>query len=347
MKRVHAVDWLRGLAVLVMIQTHSLVLLKLEHHGDPLFRWLIRVDGLVAPAFIFCAGFALALVQCRAALKAQWRAQAKKSLGRIGQVLLAGTFVNAVWFPLFSHPKWLFRIDILQCIGLSLLLALPLLTALSTRPLVLRWVMLALSLTVFAIAPFFEKVDGFVGLFLNPQLGYLDAATGSLFPLMPWAGYVFMGASVGASVAVMKRERDLWHWLGLLAFIGVALWVQQSELNLAYPPHSFWVTNPANAAQRWVLVVALIALFRLIEVKRPGAEDWRPMKWLAAFSVASLWAYVFHEMLLYHRIVGVFTRLWREQCDWPQYGVLLLALVGVTWLCVRLTSWATRRRSAS
>jgi len=347
MHRVHAVDWLRGLALLVMIQTHSLVLLSPDTHADPLFRWLVRIDGLVAPAFILCAGFALALMQCRAALKGERRPQAIKSLKRIGEVLLAATFVNAVWFPLISQPKWLFRIDILQCIGLSLLLVLPLLVWLSSRPIVLRWVMLALSLTVFAIAPFFEKVDGFLGLFLNPQPGFLEASTGSVFPLLPWAGYVFMGASIGASVAAMTREADLWEWLGLLAFIGVTLWVQQSELNLAYPPHTFWVTNPANAAQRWALVVGLIALFRIIEIRRPSAAQSTALKWLAAFSASSLSAYVFHEMLLYQRTFGIFTRLWREQANWPQYAVLLLALIIATWLCVRLTSWVTRRRAAS
>lgn len=333
MTRVRAFDWLRGLAVLVMIQTHSLGLLKPETHTDPLFRWLIRIDGLVAPAFIFCAGFALALVQCRAALAGQRRPQAVKSLKRILEVLAVASFVNAVWFPVFWHPSWFLRLDILHCIGLSLLLALPLLVALSQRPLVLRWVLLGLAAAVFAVSPLFEQATGFFGLLVNPSPGFFpDPALGSTFPLLPWAGYVFLGASTGATIAAMTSERQLWLWLWLIAGLGAALWANQDALNRAYPPHSFWVTNPANAAQRWTLVVALIALFRLVELKVASP----PVKWLAVFSASSMSAYVFHEFLLFERHVGVFTRFFKEQADWPFYAVLLLALIFATWGCMQL-----------
>lgn len=336
MSRVLAIDWLRGIAVLVMIQTHALVLLKPERHADPLFSWLVRIDGLVAPSFIFCAGFALALVQCRAALSGQPRlASAKKSLRRISEVLLAATFVNFVWFPLLRQPKWLLRIDILHCIGLSLLLALPLIAWLSKWPKMLRWVLLLCAGVIFGFAPLFEKTPGLLGVFLNSKPGFLDDTTGTVFPLLPWAGYAFLGASTGATVSSLKREKDFWAWLGLIAGLGALLWSQQAWLSEAYPPHSFWVTNPANAAQRWTLVVLLLALLRLIERTVPSVVNSKPVSLLAAFSTSSLSAYVFHQMLLYQRFVGVFTRFWREQCDWPLYWGLVIALIAATWLCVK------------
>lgn len=340
MNRVYAFDWLRGIAVLVMIQTHALVLLKPGHQSDLLFRALIRIDGLVAPSFIFSAGFALALVQCR-------KRQPGKSLKRIGEVLLVASVVNAIWFPIIwgLKPRYLLRLDILQCIGLALLLALPLLAGLAQKPLLLRWVCLVIAMTIFAMAPFFEKVPGVLGLFVNAQVGYLDAETGSLFPLLPWAGYVFLGASTGATIAGMKNERELWVWLGLLAGIGSILWWHQSALNLAYPPHTFWVTNPANAAQRWVVVAGLIAVLRFFELKYKDLNKAKTVMVITAFSSASLSAYVFHEMLLFQRFVGVF-RFWRGQCDWPLYFVLLGALILTTWACVEAWSVIERRARA-
>ena len=68
-QRIRAFDWLRGLAVLVMIQTHSLGLLQPGLHAGGFFTTLQWIDGLVAPSFIFAAGFALALTQVRAAMK--------------------------------------------------------------------------------------------------------------------------------------------------------------------------------------------------------------------------------------------------------------------------------------
>ena len=66
--RVRAFDWLRGLAVLVMVETHAMVLLRKELLATRAAGVLDYVNGLVAPSFIFAAGFSLALVQVRSRL---------------------------------------------------------------------------------------------------------------------------------------------------------------------------------------------------------------------------------------------------------------------------------------
>lgn len=333
--RIHAFDWLRGVAVVVMIQTHTQVLLK---KGLMETRWgweLMRIDGLVAPAFVFSAGFALALVQVRAGLAGRREAQARKTLKRLGEVLLVASLINFIWFPMWREPKWLFRIDILHCIGLSLLVTLPLLVGLSTRPQVLRWVMLGLAAVVFAVSPLLADVGGIASVFLTTKPGVLDATTGATFPLVPWAGYVFLGASFGATVAMMKTEAQLWRWLGLLIGVGALLWWKDLAVKDLYPPHNFWLTSPGNAAQRWTLVLSLVAVFRLIEIRFPKSVDSRLAKLASRFGGWSLSAYFFHEMLLFQHHVGLFTRFFRGQADWPLYWVLTAALVALTWLCCR------------
>src|SRR5215470_15368060 len=113
--RVRAFDWLRGLAVLVMVETHSLVLLRKELLTGPTAGVLDYVNGLVAPSFIFAAGFSLALVQVRAASSAGPRSsRVLRSFRRIGEVLAVGTLINWIWFPISVAPAWLLRMDILQ-----------------------------------------------------------------------------------------------------------------------------------------------------------------------------------------------------------------------------------------
>src|SRR5512132_1090749 len=63
--RVRAFDWLRGLAALVMVETHAMVLLRKELLATHVAGVLDCVNGLVAPSFIFAAGVSLALVQVR------------------------------------------------------------------------------------------------------------------------------------------------------------------------------------------------------------------------------------------------------------------------------------------
>lgn len=345
--RIHAFDWLRGLAVLVMIQTHALVLLLPEIHKTEVFRRIVAIDGLVAPAFIFSAGFALALVQVRAGLTGLRSAQAKKTLKRIGEVLLVASLINLIWFPVWREPKWLLRIDILHCIGLSLLLVLPFLVGLSTRPRLLRWVSLLIALALFAASPFGERVTGFWQLFLNARPGWLDATTGSVFPLLPWAGYVFLGASFGATIAAMNSERELWEWLALLVGLGAVLFLNEERIKALYPAHDFWVANPVSAARRWTSVLALVAVFRLIEKKWPLNAQSRPAKWLARFGAASLSAYFFHEMLLYQRWVGLFTRFFRAQADWVLFWLLVAVLIAATWCCVQALERVKKRLTAS
>src|SRR5512132_1544637 len=116
--RVKAFDWLRGLAVLVMIECHAMVLLRKELLASRPAAWMDWLNGLVAPSFIFAAGFSLSLTQVRTASSgAPRRARLLRTLSRIAEVLAVGTLINWVWFPISVEPRWLLRVDILQCIG--------------------------------------------------------------------------------------------------------------------------------------------------------------------------------------------------------------------------------------
>jgi uncharacterized membrane protein len=236
MARVKAFDWLRGIAVLVMIQTHALALLRPGLHAGSFFTTLQWIDGLVAPAFIFAAGFSLSLTQVRAAQDAAADPAARRrrllrTLRRIGEVLLVATLTNWMWFPIFREPKWILRIDILQCIGLSLLLALPVLALLAPRPRVLRWVALGFAALTFGIAPLAEHVTG-------PLARFVNTSEGSVFPLLPWAGYVDLGAAIGATAAIEGPRRTA-LWLVGLVSAGILIWWATPWFAAAYPRHEF------------------------------------------------------------------------------------------------------------
>src|SRR5436190_1101396 len=158
-QRIQSFDWLRGVAVLFMIQCHTVMFLLLPAlKTSTLYRVLMHFDGLVAPSFIFSAGFSLALVQVRSAAAPGGRAlRVRKTLRRLFEVLAVATLVNWCWFPVFHEPRYLLRIDILHCIGLSLLIALPLMTVLAPHPKVMRWVTLGLAVAVFAATPYFKE----------------------------------------------------------------------------------------------------------------------------------------------------------------------------------------------
>jgi len=345
--RVHAIDWLRGLAVLLMIQTHGLTLLREELRAGTLFSSLQWVDGLVAPSFILAAGFSMALTQVRAALSPgsadARRRRVRKTLRRLAEVLLVGTLVNWMWFPIFREPKWILRMDILQCIGFSLLIALPILFVLAPRPRALRWAAVLLAALAFGLAPFAEALG-------PPWEGILNQRANAVFPLLPWAGYVYLGAAVGAATAEHGR-RGAALWLAGLAGAGILIWAATPWFQAAYPPHEFWVTNPANAARRWTQVCLFAMALLGLERRVPGG--WRtsaPVRFVEVFGASSLAGYFFHEMLLFFRVFGFsFESRWGKSCSWPQYWALIALLVActfvLTWLTDRIYRAVDRRLS--
>ena len=347
--RIRAIDWLRGLAVLLMIQTHALALLRPELRGGGLFDSLQWVDGLVAPAFILAAGFSMALTQVRAA-SAPGAAEARRrrmlrTLRRLAEVLLVGILVNWMWFPIFRQPRWTLRMDLLPCIGLSLLLALPILFALAPHPRALRWASLLLAAAVFGVSPLAEPLG-------PPWNRFLNQHGDAVFPLLPWAGYVYLGGAIGSATGE-KGPRGAAVWLAALAAAGIVVWSLTPWFAALYPPHEFWVMNPANAARRWTQVC--LAAFILLAVEQWVPGSWRgsaPVRFVEVFGMSSLAGYFFHEMLLFFRIFGFsFEARWGKSCSWPQYAVLTVVLAGctfvLTWLTARIYTAVEQRPAAA
>jgi uncharacterized membrane protein len=329
LERIRAVDWLRGIAVLFMVQCHALVLLLPELRKSATTKFLLKLDGLVAPAFLFSAGFALALLLVRSTASGKRSERFGRNLRRALQVLGVATLVNGMWFPLFQEPRWLVRLDILHCVGLSLLLVLPIASGLATRPRVLRGLALALALVTFFLSPLGEAAQG-------PWAWFLNKSTGAVFPLLPWLGFTFLGAYAGA-VAGEQGRAGLLRALLFLIGLGAAGWLAAKPLASLYPPHRFFVTNPSDAAERWMWIS--LVLLGLLGLEGRRASDAAPSpvrRFVETFGTSSLSAYVFHEALLYYRFFGFsFEAVWGHRSGWGQYTLLTGVLIALTYgLCL-------------
>lgn len=326
--RIQAFDWLRGIAVLVMVQTHAVPLLRADLRASKSFHWVDFVDGLVAPSFLFAAGFSLSLVQVRLASKdGPAKARFFKTLARIGEVLLVATLLNALWFPVVREPHWLYRMDILHCLGLSLLIALPFVWAFAKRPMLVAAALAALSAIAFAISPFAEAVTGWPARFFNE-------ASGSLFPLLPWCGHVFLGAAVGAFVLSPRKRLAL--TVVATAVIGYVLWKLTPQLTSLYPKHVVWRTGPGPHALRFTYVCCIALLLMGIEA-RIGERLKQVRAFVDTFGQNSLAAYVFHLLFLFYEpIAGAsFRAQWAGALDYTQLALASVALIILTFIAVK------------
>jgi uncharacterized membrane protein len=317
-----------------MVETHSMVLLRKELLATRTAGVLDFVNGLVAPSFIFAAGFSLALVQVRTAASGGPRGpRVLRTLRRIGEVLAVGTLINWVWFPISVEPGWLLRVDILQCIGLTLIVALPVYVALAPRPRTLALASLLIGLAIFLVAPFADGITGPLQDLFNK-----DGPRHSVFPLLPWAGWAFLGGGVGAIAGAGSAAEVRRLVVGIFLGSVVALLLKPFWLAI-YPPHAFWVTDPANTGARGFAVMVLLFLLLTVEARVPVGARRSPVVWVVElFGTSSLAAYFFHEMLLYYEFRGVsLARVAGGRCGWAGFAALTLVVIAAT----AALSWVT------
>src|ERR1700745_2810066 len=125
--RLAYIDWMRGLACLLMFQTHCYdSWLSPEARKSTFFMWSQLGGTLPAPLFLFLAGISFALVVEKLIAK-------NLSAGHIGRSTMrrgAEIFGLGILFRIQEYliawgwAPWsdLFRVDILNTIGLSMML---------------------------------------------------------------------------------------------------------------------------------------------------------------------------------------------------------------------------------
>lgn len=283
--RVDALDALRALAVVQMVQGHTLdALLKASVRQGVLFdawRW---TRGLTAPAFLFCAGFAFLLVYRKR--PEGWRRRARRALALIA----LGYGLRAPWHELFawnisasSKAAWA-EVDVLQSIGVSILL----LELLMRLPGGGRRVVLAIITCVcYAAGPGGLVVPAPVWLG-----NYLSQST--LFPLVPWFAHVALGCLFADALCLYQQSAQRQQGAHWRAFVPLALTLLMAAVDAAR----------RDGVSHGLRSLGVVALFVAVAV----LVYWAPprLRRFARFvSAASLTVYVSHIVVVYADGVGL------------------------------------------
>jgi uncharacterized membrane protein len=128
MKRLAYIDWMRGLACVLMFQTHCYDswMSPEAKRSSPLIGWSRLGGTLPAPLFIFLAGVSFALVTEKLREKGIERnVIAKQTILRGGEIFGMGLLFRVQEFALgYPWSPWtdLLRVDVLNILGLSMML---------------------------------------------------------------------------------------------------------------------------------------------------------------------------------------------------------------------------------
>ncbi len=330
-KRWLGLDLFRFGAVLLMVQGHVFsTLLDEATKGQSWYPHHSFVHGYTAPMFLFGAGLAFGYTTFRKWDEhAAWGPAAWKRYRRYGWLLVLGyglhlptlsiTRLLAIDDP--ARIARLLQVDVLQHIGVSLAIV-QLLVFLVKRKRVFIAIVGALAATSIFAAPWIWGVDLSATSMPVGLAAYVNSSTGSIFPLVPWSGFTYLGILVAAVVGVSGSartisERVAWPLLVLSLVCMIAPIAIDRLGPLPWPPHNFWKTNPLFFFWRLGNIMFVLAVLCFVErwlsdrgwldeepTGRLGRFAQRILPWVKIVGAESLVIYVAHLLVLHGSVIA-------------------------------------------
>jgi len=335
--RLGYIDWMRGLACLVMFQTHCYdAWLGDRARNSRFFLWSQLGGTLPAPLFLFLAGISSALVIDKLRRQDLPAAViARRSITRGGEIFALGLLFRLQEFLLawgWAPGSDLFRVDILNTIGLSLMLLgafawLGLTLAGPTR--------LGLGLGAAAVGLAISLFTPLVWTSWRPRWlpwpleSYIDGVHNLgrpqawLFPVFPWTGFAFVGMAIGFFLLSDWARKS-----GAVAFavagaggvvlIYLARWLDHLPWQL-YASYDFWHTSPNFFLIRVGLVTLILAAAYLWCRWGFGQRGFSPLIQMGQTSLLIYWVHI-------EFVYGRFSILPKHAVDIPKASCGLLAI---------------------
>lgn len=351
--RLAYIDWMRGLACVLMFQTHCYdAWLGGDARKTTFFMWSQLGGTLPAPLFLFLAGVSLALVTDKMRARGVDAGKVAKTVMRRGaEVLGLGLLFRLQEYLIaFGWAPWtdLLRVDVLNTIGLSIMLV----GAMCGAVLALgrsRWLLGATGAGVAALISLVTPplwttwrpdwlpwpIESYINGVHN-----LGEPQSWLFPVFPWSAFAFAGLAVGF-VLLSDWARKLGAGIFAIAgAAGVALfyfsrWLSDRPWHI-YAVEDFWHTSPSFFLMRVGILLVVLAVAYLW--CRWGAGQWgfSPLVQLGQTSLLVYWVHIEfvygRVSLLPKRAVGI---------ERATFGLLLIT-VAMTALSMAKTRWFRR-----
>ena len=341
-------DWLRGLAVLIMIEAHVLdSWTRLDQRDHPIYGWSMIVGGFGAPLFLFLAGLSVALSAGSKFRRSGDPSAASRAVMRRGLQIFVLAFLFRLQAMVVSWGSWmsLLKVDILNIMGPSIVAAAALWGAVKSpgsRLAVFALATLALSL----LTPPVRGVTFLQGL-PDPIEGYLRPRPGfTNFAIFPWTAFVFAGAFVGVLIDGSRTRASEARVNSGLAAGGMLLAggaYAASFLPSVFANSEFWTSSPSFFLLRTGILVATVSAAYAWHL-RPGADRWSPLQQMGR---TSLFIYWIHIELIYGLVVRPLHKSLTFGQAW--LGVLVFALLMLLVSLVKdrvVHTWRERTRTA-
>jgi uncharacterized membrane protein len=378
-KRLDYIDWMRGLACVLMIQAHCYdSWLTAEARKTHLYRWSQEASTLPAPIFLFLSGVSFALVTERMRQKKAPRHQIFKTAFVRGAEILGLGFLLRLQEFVLGYPKspWtdLFRVDVLNILGISIIL-MALFWRLTTdlkssmsfenedvhttgsngtgewRMRVIVYSLIIAAIIATATPPlWFTHRLRFLPWMLESYINGVhiyDSPQPWLFAIFPWCGFAFVGMAFGLFISTsfsQKSEPRALAAVGLVGALacGLSMWWDYSRVTM-YAVYDYWHSSPNFFLMRCgILLLIAFAIFAWCRWGM-GAQGFSPC---IQFGKTSLLVYWIHMEFVYGRF-SILPK-WRSSSALATMGmvIIFLGMLGISIWRTRVRGRATMKLRA-
>jgi uncharacterized membrane protein len=220
-KRLYFIDIIRAFAIIMMLQGHFIDTLLAVTYRDlnsiPYTIWRY-FRGITAPTFFTISGLIFTYLLLKAKEKGNETKRMRKGIIRGFFLIFVGYLIR---IPIL---QWLFGsfntyfliIDVLQCIGLSLIGIIIIYFLSAKRSLIFSFIILFLGIGIFLTEPLYRGLN-----FENIPLifrNYISKSKGSVFTIIPWFGYIAFGAFL-ATMFYKNLEKKYFKPIAVSSFI--------------------------------------------------------------------------------------------------------------------------------
>ena len=197
--RLYFIDAVRAFAILMMLQGHFIDTLLSPVYRDKTNTVYIiwsYFRGITAPTFFTISGLVFAYLLLRAYAKGDDQPRIKKGLFR-GLLLLAIGYslrINLFSWLSGQFSSYFFVVDVLQCIGLSLIALVGLHILFKKYSYLFSIVLFTIGCICFITEPLYRNLTlDHVPLIIA---NYITKTNGSVFTIIPWFGFSAFGAFI-------------------------------------------------------------------------------------------------------------------------------------------------------
>jgi len=299
--RLDAVDWLRGLAVVLMIQTHLYdAWVNTAGKATAAYWWSRYLGGIPSRLFLLLVGVSMAIKFEAQIAKGVDRATMVRGAAKRGlQIVGLAYLFRLQEFTLSGFggdPMGLFRIDILNCIGASMIVTAFIAAPRNGKP---QWLAALAGAAVFVgLGPVIGPAV-FPDWLPKPLTSYLGGQRPmAWFQLFPWAAWALVGVAVGHTWVRASREQRRQAWaffltgaVGLGMTVAVILVRRHDPYIIRYPNDIVQQMGPGTFFYR-LGTLGPLAFLAYVVARFTPATWFSPMRQFGRTSLLVYWIHV-------------------------------------------------------